>query len=102
MKELGSRVAKVSRPSDLVGYVGEGRLCALLTDCTAEEAHQFVRRLPLEITGSDRENVTHRFPVLTRLTEYDLTAIDAIDLLLEAERAPVTNAASNRRMAAAS
>lgn len=80
IKELAREVARVSRATDLIGYLGNGQMCAFLTDCSREEAHHFTRRLPHEITVPGHGRSAISFPVTVTLSEFDTLTGEPIEV----------------------
>lgn len=98
VRELAGKVARAARATDLIGYLGYGQVCALLTDCSRDEAQHFTRRLPTEVTVSGRWRGTLTFGVTVRLSEFDPLTGEPIDVGDEAGRDPATELLLRLRM----
>lgn len=98
VRQLAGFVVRVSRATDLVGYLGHGQVCALLTDCGRDEAHHFTRRLPASVAVDGRFGRDLTFDVAVRLAEFDPLTGEAIDLDDETGADPATELLLRLRM----
>lgn len=98
VEDLGGRLKRITRGSDLLGYVGDGTFATLLVDCTQGESEQFVRRVPLAFPVESPGGRPQDFPVQVRSREYNGQAEDPVDFLAQVElrQAPLTRMAAQR------
>jgi len=85
-RALTDLVKRISRETDFVAHVGEGKLCVLLMECRLDQAYIFLERVPSIIAVSDGRDMLD-VPVMARLHEYDLEALYATDVVREVEDA---------------
>ncbi|GAB4329152.1 MAG: hypothetical protein Kow0010_13310 [Dehalococcoidia bacterium] len=87
---MAELLRRITRDSDFIGYLGEGRFVVILNECTEEHAHSYLKRVPGSIAVSDGRKM-YEVPVAARLYEYDMESIYATDVLAEVEHArPMT------------
>lgn len=95
-KALTALVRRVSRETDFVAYIDEGRLCVMLNDCREDQAYLFLERIPAVIAVSDGREMLD-VPVTARLHEYDMQSLYATDVLREVEDATPLRRALERQ-----
>lgn len=87
---MAELLRRITRDSDFIAYLGEGRFVVILNECTESQAHSYLRRVPGSIAVSDGRKM-YEVPVTARVYEYDMESIYATDVLAEVEHArPMT------------
>lgn len=87
---MAELLRRITRDSDFIAYLGEGRFVVILNECTEEHAHSYLKRVPGSIAVSDGRKM-YEVPVTARLYQYDMESIYATDVLAEVEHArPMT------------
>ena len=84
---LVDTLKRLTRSSDFLAHMGEGRFCVMLVECTLEQSSIYLRRVPGTISVSDGRQMFD-VPVAARIQEYDMEAIYATDVLRDVEEMP--------------
>ena len=87
VRGLSEALRRFTRTSDFVAHLEGSRFCAMLNECTLEQAHQYLARVPGTVAVSDGRRMLE-VPVSARMFEYDLEGVYATDILRDAEEAP--------------
>lgn len=90
VEELSSWLARASRGSDPIGYIGQGVFATLLLDCAGEHSRQFMRRIPHEIEVADPLGRTYEFTADSRAAEHEGGSLDAAAFLARAQEGAIT------------
>lgn len=77
---------RITRGSDFLAHLEGATFAILLTECSFDQAFEFLKRVPGSIGVSDGRRVLD-VPITARLIEYDMESLYATDVLREAEAA---------------
>lgn len=88
---------RLSRKSDFLAHVGDGRFIVLLVDSNREQAATYLRRVPGSLSISDGHRMLD-VAVTVRLYEYDMEALYATDVLRDVEESKPLRRREERRM----
>jgi len=77
---------RITRGSDFLAHLGGATFAVLLTECTQEQAFNYLKRVPGTIGVSDGRRIFD-VGVTARVAEYDMESIYATDVLRAAEEA---------------
>lgn len=83
---LAMVLKRFTRTSDFIAHLGGHRFCVMLNECTLEDSHLYLQRIPGTIAVSDGHRM-FEVPVMARLTQYDMESLYATDVLRDAEEA---------------
>jgi diguanylate cyclase (GGDEF)-like protein len=75
---------RITRSSDFVAYLGDAKFAVLLNECTREQSFLYLRRIPGAISVSDGRHMLD-VKMTARVSQYDMEALYATDVLREAE-----------------
>jgi diguanylate cyclase (GGDEF)-like protein len=88
LSSLTDLLQRITRNSDFIAYLGDGRFCVLLNECTREQCWLYMKRVPGSISISDGHRMLD-VPLTARVYQYDLETLYATDVLREVEEGPV-------------
>ncbi len=77
---------RITRGSDFLAHLEGATFAVLLSECSFDQAFEFLKRVPGSIGVSDGRRVLD-VAITARLTQYDMESLYATDVLREAEQA---------------
>jgi len=83
---LAMVLKRFTRTSDFIAHLGGHRFCVMLNECSLEDSHIYLQRIPGTIAVSDGHRM-YEVPVSARLAQYDMESLYATDVLRDAEEA---------------
>lgn len=86
LDQMVETLRRMTRNSDFLAHLGDGRFCVMLVECPAREALKYLERLPGSVAVSDGRHMLD-VPITARLAQYDMESLYATDVLAEAEEA---------------
>ena len=99
VRSLSRSIERSTRTSDFAAELEPGSFGVLLYDCDLARAQGFLRRLPGTIAISNGKQMLE-VALIVRTSEYDMESVYAIDVLREAEEAPLAREAERMRWGA--
>lgn len=81
---LVETLKRLTRSSDFLAHLGGARFCVMLVDCTLEQSYIYLKRVPGNVSVSDGHNMLD-VPVTARVSQYDMEALYATDVLRDLE-----------------
>jgi diguanylate cyclase (GGDEF)-like protein len=83
---LADTLRRITRNADFIAHLQDAEFCVMLNECSAEQAWLYLRMVPGSVAVSDGRQMLD-VSVSARMTQYDLEALYATDVLRDVEEA---------------